>query len=346
MKWRGRNRSQNVEDRRGQSSSGPGFSLPPGMFSGRRMPTGRGLQLGAGGGLGLVILLGLFLLFGGQGGLGSLFTGEGGLESGRRSAELGGGVEESQKERDRREMLEVVLYETEQFWTKAFSDLGRRYEPCTLVLFRRSVQTRCGGASSQVGPFYCSADQKVYIDLSFYDSLEKELGAGGDFAMAYVLAHEVGHHVQDELGILGKVHELKRGAASEKARNDLTVRMELQADYLAGVWARYAERQGMLDPGDIDEAMRATRKIGDDHLQRQAQGFVVPDSFTHGTSDQRSRWFRKGYEAGDLSESDTYSAERASELFHQSWPRDWVTTGRCHLGPDLPAAGGPARFAA
>ncbi len=324
MQWRGRQRSQNVEDRRGQSSGsnwtrgmgGLGRSTgrsPMGLPFPIGLPQSRGARVGAGGGFSLVLILIIFLLLSRGGGLSSLLGG-GDVPDSRPVQPGQVAVAENANEKDRREMLEVVLYETEQCWQKLFSQIGKQYHPCTLVLFRDQVRSSCGGATAQSGPFYCSADRKVYIDLSFYDQLEHELGAKGDFAMAYVLAHEVGHHVQQELGLLDQVHELQRRARTETERNDLTIRLELQADYLAGVWAHYAEQKGLLDPGDIEEAITATQKVGDDHLQRQTQGYVVPDSFTHGTSEQRSRWFRKGYRAGDLRDWDTFQADRASDL--------------------------------
>lgn len=203
--------------------------------------------------------------------------------------------------------VSTVLRDTEVVWTELFSRQGLEYRPPVLVLFRDQTQSGWGFASSAVGPFYCPADEKIYIDLSFYDQLSSQLGAPGDFAQAYVLAHEVGHHVQHLLGTTEKVHS-RRGQRSESEQNDLSVRLELQADFLAGVWAHHAQqRWNILEPGDIEEAIGAASAVGDDTLQRRSQGHVVPDSFTHGTSAQRVKWFRRGFESGDLMEGDTFS---------------------------------------
>ena len=201
------------------------------------------------------------------------------------------------------EFVSVVLAYTEDAWTQEFANNNLEYVEPTLVLFSGQVQSACGVAGSQVGPFYCPADQKLYIDLSFYDQLSQEYGASGDFAMAYVVAHEVGHHVQNLLGIMDQVQGY-RGQVSETEYNELNVRLELQADYLAGVWANYVQEQGVLEEGDFEEALTAAHAVGDDTLQKQYQGYVVPDSFTHGTSEQRMRWFTKGFETGNLSGGD------------------------------------------
>lgn len=199
----------------------------------------------------------------------------------------------------------VVLADTEDVWNQ----LMATYREPVLVLFSRQVESACGEATSSTGPFYCPADQHVYIDLSFYEDLKTQLGAGGDFAQAYVIAHEVGHHVQNLLGITEKVHRL-RGEVSETEYNQLSVRLELQADFLAGVWAHHAQKmKNSIEPGDFEEALGAANAIGDDRLQQQARGYVIPDSFTHGTSEQRMYWFRKGYETGDLAQGDTFSAK-------------------------------------
>jgi predicted metalloprotease len=205
-----------------------------------------------------------------------------------------------------RQFVSVVLADTEDVWREQFRQLGREYEEPTLVLFSGRVESACGLASSAVGPFYCPRDHKLYIDLAFFEELKRRFGAPGDFAQAYVIAHEVGHHVQTLLGTNAKVDRL-RGRISQQEFNQLSVRLELQADFLAGVWAHHAQRsQQILEPGDLEEALRAAAAIGDDRLQRQAQGYVVPDSFTHGSSEQRIRWFRRGFETGDLSQGDTF----------------------------------------
>lgn len=206
------------------------------------------------------------------------------------------------------QFVRVVLADTEDVWNKEFTD----YRVPTLVMFTDYVESACGNASAATGPFYCPADEKVYIDLSFYNDLKSKFGAPGDFARAYVIAHEVGHHIQHLMGISDKVHSM-RSQQSEAEINAMSVRLELQADFLAGMWAHYAEMNNILDPGDIDEALTAASAIGDDRLQKQTRGYVTPDSFTHGTSAQRMKWFKKGYETGDMKQGDTFSISE-SEL--------------------------------
>jgi predicted metalloprotease len=206
-----------------------------------------------------------------------------------------------------------VLGSTEDEWSNIFRQIGSQYQEPTLVLFNGQVESACGYASAAVGPFYCPGDQKVYLDMSFFDQLQNQLGASGDFAEAYVIAHEVGHHVQKLLGTSDKV-EAMQARGSKTGASSLSVRLELQADFYAGVWAHYAEQSGKLkqdmfiEPGDIEEALNAASQIGDDKLQQEGQGYVVPDSFTHGTSAQRAKWFKLGYETGDISKGDTFSA--------------------------------------
>ncbi len=207
------------------------------------------------------------------------------------------------------DFVSVVLADTEDTWRTEFQGMGRTYEEPHLVMFTGAVRSACGNAQSAMGPFYCPADHKVYIDLSFYDDLKRRHGAPGDFAQAYVIAHEVGHHVQTLLGISQKVQQAGRGA-SEAEVNQLSVRQELQADCFAGLWGNHANRERqVLEPGDLEEALTAASAIGDDRLQKQTQGHVVPDSFTHGSSEQRMRWFRKGFESGDLAACDTFAAK-------------------------------------
>jgi predicted metalloprotease len=271
MRWRGRRGSGNVEDRRGMG--------------------GRGVAVG-GGGIGIVILLVVVLLTGGDP---TAILGSG-----------GGGGEFTQQQEEAAQFASVVLADTEEVWGAQFREMGRTYQEPSMVLYTGYVQSACGGASSQVGPFYCPADGKVYIDLSFFDELSRQYGAPGDFAAAYVIAHEVGHHVQNLLGISDAVHS-RQQRVSQREANELSVRMELQADFLAGVWAHYAQRSlNVLEPGDLEEALRAANAIGDDTLQKEGQGYVVPDSFTHGTSAQRKRWFKLGFDSGDLSRGDTF----------------------------------------
>jgi uncharacterized protein len=205
------------------------------------------------------------------------------------------------------EFTRVVLASTEDVWDAQFARIGRTYQKPTLVLFSGHVDSACGMASSAVGPFYCPRDNQVYLDLEFFDDLRRRFGAPGDTAQAYVIAHEVGHHVQNQLGISDRVQTERQGM-SERAANELSVRLELQADYLAGVWAHHAEKSNpdLFEPGDIEEALRAAAAIGDDRLQKKSQGYVVPDAFTHGSSEQRARWFRRGYETGDMNRMDHF----------------------------------------
>ena len=282
MRWQGRRGSRNVEDRRGS----------------------RGPRVVVGGGLGMVILVVVFVLLGGnpQQLLSSLPT-----QTGGGAGTGGGAVAVDPVDQERAEFVSVVLADTEDVWGRIFSERGMAYQEPTLVLFRDRVQSACGLASAASGPFYCPGDSKLYIDLGFFDELSRRFGAPGDFAQAYVVAHEVGHHVQHLLGLTDRVHS-RRGRVSQTEYNDLSVRLELQADFLAGVWAHHAQEMfGILEPGDIEEALRAASAIGDDRIQKQTQGYVVPDSFTHGTSAQRMKWFRLGFETGDLDRGDTFS---------------------------------------
>jgi predicted metalloprotease len=281
MRWKNRRQSENIEDRRASGGS----------------------RMVVGGGLGMVVLLVIGWLAGvdplamlGQ------VAAEGGMQGGGEPREL------SAEELQEGEFISTVLADTEDVWNQLFPQLtGRAYREPTLVLFRDAVQSACGSQSAAVGPFYCPGDSKVYLDMDFFDTMAAELGAPGDFAQAYVLAHEVGHHVQNLIGISDDVRS-QQARAGEAKGNELSVRLELQADYLAGVWAHHADRSlGILDRGDVEEALRAASQIGDDTLQRRARGRVMPESFTHGTSEQRVRWFRRGLESGDLRQMDTFS---------------------------------------
>lgn len=219
------------------------------------------------------------------------------------------GTPPSPEEQELRDFVSVVLADTEDVWTELFAQMGRSYQLPTMVIFRDRVESACGLADSAVGPFYCPADGKAYLDLTFFDELERRFGAAGDFAQAYVIAHEIGHHVQNLLGVSDRVHAM-RNRVSEKEYNELSVRLELQADYFAGVWAHHAQRtKNILEPGDLEEALRAASAIGDDTLQRKTRGVVVPDSFTHGSSAQRLRWFKKGFESGDMAKGDTFATD-------------------------------------
>ena len=278
MRWRDQRQSENVEDRR--SFSRPGIAI--------------------GGGIGGIIVLVIALLLGADPQNLLNQVNDGGDRS--QPARSAGAEEEELKQ-----FTTVVLGDTEDVWREIFRKMGRQYQDPTLVLFTDRVNSACGAAGASVGPFYCSGDQKVYIDLSFYEELKNRFRAPGDFAQAYVIAHEVGHHVQNLLGISQKVHA-SQSRSNQRAANDLSVRLELQADFLAGVWAHYAQQKGIVEPGDIDEALRAASAVGDDKIQMQSQGYVVRDSFTHGSAEQRYRWFQKGFTTGDLRQSDTFGS--------------------------------------
>jgi predicted metalloprotease len=230
------------------------------------------------------------------------------LQDNKQAAPNQAGARFTAAEEERKEFVSVVLADTEDVWHTLFREMGKEYKEPHLRLFSRKTESACGFASAAVGPFYCPADERVYIDLSFYQELKDRFHAPGEFAEAYVIAHEIGHHVQNLLGISDKVHSQTRRLNKEEA-NELSVRLELQADFLAGVWAHHAQKmKNILEPGDIEDGLRAASAIGDDRLQMQSQGYVVPDSFTHGTSKQRVRWFRKGFETGDISGGDTFNA--------------------------------------
>jgi predicted metalloprotease len=281
MRWEGGRRSENVEDRRGVRIT-------------------RGL---AGGGIGTVLLVLVALYLGVDPAtiMNALPTGGG------ARVEAPAGPRPAAEDRQAA-FVSVVLADTEDAWGAIFRERGRAYEAPTLVLFTDAVDSACGLAGAATGPFYCPRDRRVYLDLAFFGELDRRFGAPGDFAQAYVVAHEVGHHVQGLLGIEGKVRAA-RARAGEREANRLSVRLELQADCLAGVWGNRAGRsRQLLEPGDLEEALRAATAIGDDRLQRAARGRAVPDSFTHGTSEQRVRWFRRGFESGDLSRCDTFAA--------------------------------------
>ena len=287
MRWQDRQRSKNVDDRRRRS--------------------GRNVKR-VGGGLGIgAILIALFaLLLGEDPGevLQNLQT-----ESSPITQSEGVGTTGNAAEDELADFVSVVLHDTEVIWTKLFrEELGRQYVPPKLVLFSGTVQSACGFAKAATGPFYCPADQSVYIDLVFYQELKNRFKAPGDFAMAYIIAHEVGHHVQSVLGISRQV-EMQKRRGTKKEANQLSVRLELQADFLAGVWAHHGQNMfNFLERGDIEEAMNAAAAVGDDRIQMQARGYVVPDAFTHGTSEQRVRWFKKGLMQGNLKDGDTFSA--------------------------------------
>jgi predicted metalloprotease len=283
MRWRDLRRSENVEDRR--RVAGPAMAL-------------------GGGGIVTLIIVVIVALMGGDPSklVQQLPQGQDG------SAQQAGDRQFSAEEQELADFVSAILGDTEDVWTRLFQQAGREYRKPKLVLFTGRVQSGCGMGAAQMGPFYCPEDEKIYIDLSFYRDLKERFRAPGDFAQAYVIAHEVGHHVQKLLGTSDRVHAM-RERVSESEYNQLSVRLELQADFFAGVWAHHAQRyRDVLEPGDIEEALRAATAIGDDAIQKQSQGYVVPDSFTHGSSEQRVRWFRRGFESGDPSQGDTFNA--------------------------------------
>jgi uncharacterized protein len=277
MKWQGRQGSGNVEDRRG--------------MSGKTM---------IGGGIGTVVIVIIVMLLGGDPSqiISQLGNGSGQTEQ----------VATTPEEDEMAQFVSVVLKDTEIVWSEVFKQSGSDYREPSLVLFRDQVQSACGFASAASGPFYCPGDEKIYIDLAFCDELKTKFGAYGDFAVAYVIAHEVGHHVQKLLGIMDKV-DAQRSGISQTRANELSVRLELQADFLSGMWAHYAEQMlNTIETGDIDEALNAAAAVGDDNLQLKYEGRIVPDAFTHGTSEQRKKWFEKGWQSGDFEDGDTFNA--------------------------------------
>ncbi|OPL17546.1 MAG: metalloprotease [delta proteobacterium ML8_D] len=281
MKWQGRRQSTNVDDRRATPAKG--------------LAIGGGIS---GGILVIIIVLVLTLCSGGD--LSQI------LNSGLALQESGSSYQVTQEEEELAQFVSVVLAETEDVWTELFAREGIEYIEPTLVLYNEYVESACGIAGAATGPFYCPADQKVYMDLSFFEELQQEYGAPGDFAIAYVVSHEVGHHIQTLLGIMEDVQNLQ-SRLSEVEANEINVRLELQADYFAGVVAHYMDRMSLLDEGDIEEALNAASAVGDDRIQKQYQGYVVPDSFTHGTSEQRQKWFFKGFKTGTIEDGDTFN---------------------------------------
>jgi len=278
MRWKGRQGSSNIEDRRGLSG---------GKF--------------IGGGIGTIIIIIILYLLGGDPGQ---IMDETQLTNSQNSSEYKPTLEEQELA----EFTSVVLKETETVWTDLFKDNDIKYEEPKLVLFTNSVNSACGYSGSSTGPFYCPGDRKIYIDLSFFTELRERFNAPGDFAIAYVIAHEVGHHVQTLLGINAKVNSLSN-KLSKKEFNKYLVRLELQADYFAGVWAHYVKRMNILEEGDLEEAINAASSVGDDRIQKNTQGYIVPDAFTHGTSEQRKKWFYKGFLSGDMNGGDTFKTD-------------------------------------
>ncbi len=304
MEWRGRRQSQNIEDRRGASTGGTGMGRDPFGRSGLRIPVGR-----RGGGLSfstIIILIVLYFVL--------KMMGIDMLQMLDDGSTGGSGYEQtvqrelSPQEKEVGNFVGVVLAETEDTWNTIFSASGERYEEPRLVLFSGATRSACGTASSATGPFYCPGDRKVYLDTDFFQQLARQFGAAGDFAQAYVVAHEVGHHVQNLTGILPKFNQMRQTMGEGEA-NRMSVRVELQADCFAGIWAKQTDQKGLLSAGDIEEALNAAQQIGDDTLQKRSQGYVVPDSFNHGTSAQRMKWFKRGYDAGKVEVCDTFKGD-------------------------------------
>ena len=287
MRWQGRKQSNNIEDRRGSGSGGGGF------------PGGRG-GMGLGG---LIVVLIGYFVFGVD--LTGMVSGNSAPNAQVASQQSAGPVKQTGEEAQLRELSGVVLASTEEAWAAYFQKHGATYREPKMVLYRGATSTACGTGQSAMGPFYCPADEKVYLDLAFYDDMKNQLHAEGDFAFAYVIAHEVGHHVQNLLGINQKVSQAQR-SSSKKQANQLSVALELQADCFAGVWGQHVQKQGLLEIGDVEKAMNAAAAVGDDRLQQQATGRVVPDSFTHGSSEQRMQWFNRGFQSGDPAQCNTF----------------------------------------
>jgi len=301
MLWKGRRQSNNVTDSRGRGGFGGGFGR-----SGRNsLPMGRGMRTAGGGGIsGIIILVILFFALRACG-IDPMVL----LDGGGQSVPSGGGTigESAPPASDEQaQFVSVVLAETEDVWNGIFQAEGQTYQEPKLNLFREQTSSGCGFASAASGPFYCPSDSTIQIDLSFYDQLDQQFGASGDFAQAYVLAHEVGHHVQNLTGVLPKFNQARQGMSQSEA-NAMSTRVELQADCYAGIWGHFTQQKGLLEAGDLDEALNAATQIGDDTLQKRTQGYVVPESFNHGTSEQRRTWFQRGFQSGKLADCNTFN---------------------------------------
>jgi len=320
MRWRGRRESSNIEDVRGESGSRGGFRFPGGLGR-RRMGTPRGpIRRASGGGLKTIIFLVIAFFVLRSCGINPLEMLAGGgapggnvMPRGEQTTRVNPAPQtQTPRRRDGRvstndeikQFIGVVLAETEATWNGIFQQDGRRYPEPKLVLFSDAIRSACGRASAATGPFYCPADSKVYLDTSFFQTLERQFQAKGDFAKAYVIAHEVGHHVQNVIGILPKFNRLRQSMSRTEA-NEMSVRVELQADCFAGIWANNTQQKGLLEQGDLEEALNAAVQIGDDAIQKRTQGYVVPESFNHGTSEQRRAWFLRGYQTGKVSQCNT-----------------------------------------
>ncbi|MGB7286027.1 MAG: neutral zinc metallopeptidase [Salaquimonas sp.] len=318
MQWKGRRRSSNVNDMRGSRSGGGGmFRMPTGRSGGVRLPSGGGARPARSGGMGCgtLIIIGVVLwalglnplsLLGGLAG-GGLGGGLGPSISPQQSPQVNRQTGTAGKQDEMREFMEVVMGSTEEVWTNVFKSYGKQYPLPKLNIFEDQVRSACGTASSAAGPFYCPGDSEVYIDLDFYNTLSRQFGAKGDFAQAYVLAHEVGHHVQNVIGVLPEFNRMRQSMGKIEV-NQTSVKVELQADCFAGVWGHFVAKQGWLERGDLEEALVAAQQIGDDSIQKRTQGYVVPEAFNHGTSEQRKRWFTRGFESGRIEACDTFNA--------------------------------------
>ena len=313
MEWKGRRQSDNIEDQRGP---GPGPSMGGGNPFGRgnggfRIPMGGGRSAGGGMSIGTIIfLVVIYFIFKAMGIDLLQVMGDGGGQPSRPGFEQTDNASQrsSPQEEETKAFMATVLAETEDTWNGIFQAEGQRYEEPKMVLFSGSVKSACGFASAASGPFYCPGDRKVYLDMSFFDELANKFDAAGDFAQAYVVAHEVGHHVQNLTGVLPRFNQ-QRQRMSEVEANQMSIRVELQADCYAGIWGKYTQQKGLLESGDLEEALNAATQIGDDTLQKRMQGYVVPESFNHGTSDQRRRWFKRGFDSGRLDACDTSRGE-------------------------------------
>jgi hypothetical protein len=319
MRWRGRRESSNIEDVRGggggsgsRKGRGGGFRIPGGL--GRRRTGGGTVRRAGGGGFGTIIIMVVLFFVLRSCGINPLdmLTGGGGnfvpqQDQSTRTTPLpqtNSGSRQTTANDEMKQFVGVILAETENVWNGIFQQEGQRYPEPKLVMFYDSIRSACGQASSATGPFYCPGDSKVYLDTNFFDTLAKRFDASGDFAQAYVIAHEVGHHVQNVIGVLPKFNQMRR-SMSQTEVNQMSVRVELQADCFAGIWAHYTDQKGLLEKGDLEEALNAATQIGDDAIQKRTQGYVVPESFNHGTSEQRRAWFLAGFESGKLSECNT-----------------------------------------
>lgn len=305
MKWEGRRQSDNIEDRRNQTAGGAGRGGDPFGRTGFRVPTGgrRGGGIGIGGIVVILIiswLLGINPLTLLSGSMGSGDTG--GYD---QSSGVAPGQSSTPANDKTTQFVRTVLAETEDTWNGIFKAAGETYREPALVLFSGATRSACGSASAATGPFYCPGDNKVYLDTAFFNELDRRFGAAGDFAQAYVVAHEVGHHVQNLTGVLPQFNRARQ-SMSEADANRMSVRVELQADCYAGIWGKFTDQKGLLDSGDLEEALNAAKQIGDDTLQKKTQGYAVPDSFNHGTSAQRMRWFKRGFESGRVADCNSF----------------------------------------